>query len=115
MRQLSKFFELLETFRYLTCVGNFLAVLHKNLFSNNFSQKESFWMLTSNPLIINKRESIDIESDNYGETSGDFLCDNEEDWKAIGQKETKITLMIKHSPSLNPFHGVQIKTISPSL
>lgn len=42
---------------YLTCIGNFVAVLHKDLLSYNFSNKESFWMLTNYVLIIHNHQS----------------------------------------------------------
>lgn len=46
----------LETFKfkryiYLTSIGDFITVLHKDLLSNNLSHKKSFRVLTSNILI----------------------------------------------------------------
>jgi hypothetical protein len=41
---------------YLTCIRNFLTVLHKDLFSNNFRYEESFWVLTNNILRIQMRQ-----------------------------------------------------------
>jgi len=41
---------------YLTCVRNFTMILHKYFFSNNFRNKESFWVLTNNILRIHKQQ-----------------------------------------------------------
>lgn len=53
-------FEVLGIDRYLRCIRNFVTILHKNLLSNNFTHKESFWMLTSDVLIINNTEGMYI-------------------------------------------------------
>lgn len=37
---------------YLTCIRNFVSVLHKYLLSNNLSNKESLWVLAHNILEI---------------------------------------------------------------
>lgn len=41
---------------HLTCIRNFIAVLHKYLFSDNFRNKKPFWMLTDYVLKTQKKQ-----------------------------------------------------------
>lgn len=43
---------------YLTCIRNLIAILHKYLFSDNFSYKEPFWVLTDNVLAMHKQQVL---------------------------------------------------------
>lgn len=41
---------------HLTCIRNFIAILHEYLFSDKFWNKKSFWMLTYNVLKTHKKK-----------------------------------------------------------